>query len=153
MAALPIGLLLTLFEVLAFETLDFAFETLDFGAQLIYFLAQVIHQVDRFRGGASQHRNGSSWQSMPPIALPKMLEGCDGGQASSRPSSERGGVEQTGAIGEGCDGGQASRRPSSETGTRRGVKQNTEAEKGSSLVAESNHLLLVNARGGNGFTE
>jgi len=36
---------------------------------------------------------------------------------------------------------QASRRPSSETGTRRGVKQNTEAENGSSMVAESNHLL------------
>src|SRR5271170_5827371 len=73
-------------------------------------------------------------------ASPKMLEGCDGGQAPSRPDSARGGAEQTGAVGEGCDGGQASSRPSSETGTRRGVKQNTEAEP-SSMVAESNHLL------------
>jgi hypothetical protein len=36
-------------------------------------------------------------------------------------------------------GGQASARPSSETGTRKGVKQNTEADE-SSMLVESNHL-------------
>ena len=39
-----------------------------------------------------------------------------------------------------CDGGQAATGASSETGTRRGVKQNTEADP-SSMMAENSHLI------------
>jgi len=52
----------------------------------------------------------------------------------------RGGAEQTDSDDGECDGGQAATGASSETGTRRGVKQNTEADP-SSMMAENSHLI------------
>ena len=70
----------------------------------------------------------TSVHGLPVAGEPVRLELLLQPRADRTGTRGRGGAEQIGAVDEGCAGGQAASRPSSETGTRRGVKQNTEAE-------------------------